>query len=131
VIFVDTGAWFASMVPSDANHDAAEEWLNQNSEPLITTDYVVSETITLLLVRGQRPQAEAFGSMILSGKLASLHVIELGEIHDAWEVFLRFRDKQWSFTDCTSKVIIEKLGLKKAFSFDHHFRQFGTVAVVP
>jgi predicted nucleic acid-binding protein len=23
VIFVDTGAWFASMVPSDANHMAA------------------------------------------------------------------------------------------------------------
>jgi predicted nucleic acid-binding protein len=131
VIFVDTGAWFASMVPSDANHDAAEEWLNQNSEPLITTDYVVSETITLLLVRGQRPQAEAFGSMILGGKLASLHVIELGEIQNAWEVFLRFQDKQWSFTDCTSKVIIEKLGLTKAFSFDHHFRQFGTVTVVP
>ena len=131
MIFVDTGAWFASMVPSDANHAAAAAWLEQNSEPLLTTDYVFSETITLLVTRGQRPQAEAFGATILSGKLASLHVIALEEIQVAWEVFLRFNDKQWSFTDCTSKLIIEKLGLTKAFSFDHHFRQFGTVAVVP
>jgi len=53
------------------------------------------------------------------------------EILAAWQVFLKFDDKQWSFTDYTSKVIIEKLHLSAAFSFDHHFKQFGTVAVVP
>ncbi len=35
------------------------------------------------------------------------------------------------FADCTSKVVIEKLGLAYAFAFDQHFRQFGTVAIVP
>jgi uncharacterized protein len=131
VIFVDTGAWFASMVSSDANHRFAADWLSKNSEPLITTDYVLSETITLLLTRRQRPQAEAFGREILSGKLAMLHVISLNEIQAAWQVFLRYSDKQWSFTDCTSKVVIEELNLSTAFSFDHHFRQFGKINVVP
>jgi uncharacterized protein len=131
VIFVDTGAWFASMVTSDANHLAAADWLAKNTSPLITTDYVFSETITLLLVRHQRQQAVAFGTAIFDGRLTILHLIDLAEIHAAWEVFLRYRDKQWSFTDCTSKVLIEKLGLTSAFSFDHHFRQFGTVTVVP
>lgn len=40
-------------------------------------------------------------------------------------------DKNWSFTDCTSKVVMEQLGVKAAFAFDHHFHQFGTIQVVP
>jgi predicted nucleic acid-binding protein len=45
--------------------------------------------------------------------------------------FRRFADKDWSFTDCTSCVVMQKLGITTACSFDHHFRQFGTVSVVP
>jgi len=66
VIFVDTGAWFASMVPNDANHSAAAAWLAQDQGPLLTTDHIVSETLTLLVMRGQRRQAEAFGKAILA-----------------------------------------------------------------
>ena len=131
MIFVDTGAWFAGMVADDANHPAAAAWLAQNKEPLITTDYVFSETVTLLLARRQRPQAEAFGKAILSGGLATLHVLDRSEIEASWDIFLRFSDKQWSFTDCTSKLIIETLKLEEAFSFDQHFKQFGSVRVVP
>ena len=43
----------------------------------------------------------------------------------------RFRDKNWSFTDCTSRMVMEKLAIGTAFAFDQHFRQFGTVSVVP
>jgi predicted nucleic acid-binding protein len=53
------------------------------------------------------------------------------EILRAWEVFRHFADKEWSFTDCTSKVVMEDLGIDTAFTFDHHFRQFGSVTVVP
>ena len=34
MIFVDTGAWFASVVPLDIDHASASQWLNQNAEPL-------------------------------------------------------------------------------------------------
>ena len=45
-IFVDTGAWFARFVPSDRDHIAAREWFEQNSDPLVTTDYVIDELLT-------------------------------------------------------------------------------------
>ena len=51
MILVDTGAWFASVVPSDIDHASASQWLNQNAEPLLTTDYIVDETLTLLRAR--------------------------------------------------------------------------------
>ena len=47
MIFVDTGAWFASIVPTDPNHQKAAKWLEANNEILLTTDYIVDETLTL------------------------------------------------------------------------------------
>ncbi|MFH0981522.1 MAG: PIN domain-containing protein [Planctomycetota bacterium] len=131
MIFVDSGAWFASLIPMDPDHAAASAWLAQNREPLVTTDYIVDETLTLLRVRGQKSRAASFGSNVLAGALAQLHYLTPDEFQEAWEIFRRYDDKDWSFTDCTSKRVIEKLGIAQAFSFDHHFRQFGNVIVVP
>jgi predicted nucleic acid-binding protein len=47
MIFVDTGAWYASAVPDDDDHPAARNWLDGNTLPLLTTDYVIDETLTL------------------------------------------------------------------------------------
>ncbi|MEX2015753.1 MAG: hypothetical protein WD873_03880 [Candidatus Hydrogenedentales bacterium] len=50
---------------------------------------------------------------------------------NAWDVFRRYDDKRWSFTDCTIRVVMERLGVTTAFAFDAHFRQFESVTVVP
>ena len=57
MIFVDTGAWFATVVPTDPNHQRATSFLAANREPLITTDYVVDETLTLLRARGEHQRS--------------------------------------------------------------------------
>lgn len=54
MIFVDTGGWFASVVPTDPNFEKVISWMENNSEPLITTDYVVDETLTLLRARDEQ-----------------------------------------------------------------------------
>jgi len=131
MVLVDAGAWYASLIPTDPDHSAAIAWLNQNQEPLITTDFVIDETLTLLRARGQNRRALMVADAFIAGNLGAIHFLTPAEFQEALEVFRRYADKEWSFTDCTSKVVIEKLGLAKAFSFDHHFRQFGTVLVVP
>jgi predicted nucleic acid-binding protein len=57
MIFVDTGVWFAFAVESDPLHTAVASLLKQNIEPLVTTDFVVDETLTLLRARGKRLHA--------------------------------------------------------------------------
>ncbi len=131
MILTDSGAWFASVVPWDGNHVAATTWLGQNREPLLTTDYLVDETLTLLRMRKETARAVALGDQFFSGRVARLYFLTETDIRDAWQIFRDYADKQWSFTDCTSKVVIEKLSLTHTFSFDQHFRQFGTVNVVP
>jgi predicted nucleic acid-binding protein len=61
VIFVDTGAWFARFVPSDPDHPAARDWLDRDTKPLLTTDYIVDELLTLLKVRGEYLRALGVG----------------------------------------------------------------------
>lgn len=131
MIFVDTGAWLAASVPSDANHPAASHWLTGNAEPLLTTDYVVDETLTLLRARGERTRSLLLGEKFFNGHLAEIYVLTEADTVLAWEVFKGFNDKDWSFTDCASKVVIERFGVRQAFAFDHHFKQFGSVRVVP
>ncbi len=130
MIFVDTGAWFASVIAEDPDHAAAEAWLAHNREPLFTTDYIVDELLTLLRVRGQNKKAIAVGTAILGGSITSLYFLTNDDFQDALLVFQQYADKEWSFTDCTSKVVMEKQGITIALSFDQHFRQFGTVTVV-
>ncbi len=62
MIFVDTGAWYASLVPTDPDHQSAAHWLATNHYPLLTTDYVMDETLTLLRVRGERKRALLLGT---------------------------------------------------------------------
>ncbi len=129
--FVDTAAWFALYVRDDPLHGTACLWIAENPTLLFTTDYIVDETITLMRARGQRLVALDYGRDAFSGRMAKIHYLKPDEIDAAWQVFRDFDDKDWSFTDCTSKVVIEQFGIETAFTFDHHFRQFGTVVVVP
>jgi len=131
MIFVDTGAWYASLVPTDPDHSTAVQWLATNHSPLLTTDYVIDETLTLLRARGERKRALLLGTRFFEHRLAEVHNITATDLMLAWKTFEQFDDKNWSFTDCTSKVVMEQLSIKVAFAFDHHFHQFGTIQVVP
>lgn len=131
MIFVDTSAWFAASVPWDGRHAEAAAWLASCEEPLLTTDYVVDETLTLLRVRGEAGRSLRMGERFFDGTLGRVVRITDEDYAEAWNTFRRYSDKEWSFTDCVSKVVIGRLKITTAFAFDQHFSQFGTVTVVP
>jgi predicted nucleic acid-binding protein len=131
MIFVDSGAWFAAAVLPDRRHAEARRWLEQNTEPLLTTDYIVDETLTLLRARGEPKRALTVGGQFFLGELATIYHVTEDDIRAAWDVFRRYADKEWSFTDCTSKVVMDRLQITTAFAFDKHFHQFGGIIVVP
>lgn len=131
MIFVDTSAWYASSSVRDANHQEAKRFLTSVRERLVTSDYVIDETLTLFRSRGENLHALTFGAEVIDGSFAEIITITEQDFAAAWDVFQRFADKEWSFTDCTSRVVMERLGIQRAFAFDDHFRQFGTVSVLP
>lgn len=131
MIFVDTSAWYASSSARDANHQDAKRFLASVRERLVTTDYVVDETLTLFRARDENQHALSFGAEVIDGSFAEIVTIDKQDFSNAWTVFQKFADKGWSFTDCASRVVMERLAIQTAFAFDEHFRQFGTIAVAP
>jgi len=131
VIFIDTGALFALVVADDRCHQEMENWRAANDEPLMTTDYCLDELLTLLVARKRSGLAVSTGWKIFGGEMCRLHFLTPEQIRRAWAVFQAKHTLGWSFTDCTSKVLIDELGIRTAASLDEHFRQFGGIAVVP
>jgi len=98
--------------------------------PLVTTDYCVDETLTLLQARGEPRRALDAGRALFEEDIARLHMVSADQISRAWILFQQRLSNGWSFTDCTSKIVIDDLGIKTAVALDAHFRQYG-IAVVP
>lgn len=98
MIFVDTSAWFAAIVPTDPNHEKAADWLQNNKEILFTTDYIVDETLTLLRARGESRRAISLGKSFFEGRLAVVYRLSATDIAKAWDIFQQFGDKEWSVT---------------------------------
>ena len=129
--FVDTGAWFASVIPTDPRHRDVAEWHRANNFTLLTTDYVVDETLTLLRARGERTRAIELGRSFFDLGLFAVHRVDEHDLQEAWRSFREHPGRLWSFTDCTSKAVIERLHIKRALTFDRHFAEFGVSTIVP
>jgi predicted nucleic acid-binding protein len=95
MIFVDTGAWFAAFVLNDPDHLAADVWIAINAEPLITTDYVIDELLTLLKMRGEYQRALRLEASLFAGEIARLVWVVPDDVQEAWTIFQRYQDKGW------------------------------------
>ena len=100
---------------------------------LVSTDYVIDETLTLIRVRlGLRAAAEWWAQIDASSRIR-WERIDASRAEKARTRFFEWTDKDFSFTDCTSFVVMQELGLAKALTTDRHFSQAGfeTVPRVP
>jgi predicted nucleic acid-binding protein len=127
-ILVDTSAFHALQNAGDiGEHEIAKrvaEQLQTDEAILVTTDYILDETYTLLrTVLGHKP-AVAFGREIQRGGIEIVPV-DPSIQREAWEIFEAYADKDFSFTDCTSFVVMRHGRIEIAFTFDRHFQQYG------
>lgn len=86
-----------------------------NSERLVTSDYIYDELLTLFRARGHMDRAQDWLNQVGQGRCDVVRVNDV-DIQLATEVFFRFADKEWSFTDCTSRVVMERIGIRRAFA---------------
>lgn len=130
-VFVDAGPLRALVVPRDQHRQRAiriADQLFQEHALLVTTDYVIDEVFTGLL--GDRKagfhRIREFDENILQKNMLQIEWMTPKRFLESKIFFLKAsKDKQWSFTDCTSYVVVKGLRIKTAFSFDEHFREMG------
>ncbi|MCE2400078.1 PIN domain-containing protein [Candidatus Poribacteria bacterium] len=131
MIFVDTSAWIALINQRDQYHRdavAVFEGLQQQEIRLLTTDYVIDETVTRLRYDTNHTLAVEFLNRI--ELLEETEILTIAEIdknifEQAKALFRQYDSVQLSFTDCTSFVICRANHIFEAFAFDHHFQIMG------
>ncbi len=123
-VFVDTSAVFALIDRDDANHGAARRTLKtfkaRRLEPVLT-NFVVAESHALLLARLDASIARSW----LLGNVWPIERLREEDEARARAIIARYTDKTFTYVDATSFAVMERLGLKTAFAFDPHFRQYG------
>ena len=131
-LLVDTAGWMALADAADPKHEACcsarDQWL-ESGGGLISTDYIADETLTLIRVRlGLRAAAKWWDQVEQSARLR-WEWIDLSRAEKARDWFFRWKDKDFSFTDCTTFVVMRQLRLKRALTTDYHFVQAGFVTL--
>jgi predicted nucleic acid-binding protein len=131
-IFIDTWGWLALGHRKD-NYHAQVKYLYQEiskkSVIVYTSDYVLDELITLLFRREIFSEAVSFVQGILDS--ANVHKIQIEKITQprlikTWELRKKLQDKpKISFTDLTSMIIMQELGIHYVLTDDNHFLQVG------
>lgn len=71
------------------------------------------------------------GNDLWSGRLARIFYLTRAQQREAWAFFQQYDDKTFSFTDCTSFVLMRRLGLTHVFTFDADFERTGLFVRVP
>lgn len=91
----------------------------------MTSDYIFDETLTVLKIRVGHKASVAAGEAMLSSSRVSIEPIDDQDRRSAWAIFSTHADKRWSFTDCTSKVLIDRVRCEQVWALGVDFRQMG------
>jgi len=127
-IFIDTGGWVALKHKKDSYWQKAvtlHKTLLESGVHYVTTNFVMDETYTLLLHRAGHHIAVELGEEIRGSRLVSVICISPEPEEKSWQIFKQYSDKKFSFTDCTSFVIMKQRNIWEAFTNDYHFEQAG------
>jgi predicted nucleic acid-binding protein len=127
-VFVDTGGWMAMADARDPLHAACRrkrDELLRDGALLISTDYVLDETLTLIRVRLGLESAGRWWAQIEGSSRLRWEWIDPLRAEKARRWFFQWKDKDFSFTDCTSFVVMKDRHVRLALTTDDDFRQAG------
>ncbi len=127
-IFLDTSFFKALLDSKDDFHNKAKiQWglFRQQDVDLVTTNYIVDESFTLIRIRCGLSVAQKLRGILYEGaEYIKMIRVTVDDDAGAWAWF----EKDWSklsFTDCVSFAVMKRLGLTDAATFDKHFKRAG------
>lgn len=125
----DSSAIVASLDADDRDHAkaaAVARTLGGERRPAFITNYIAAETHALLVREVGRVLAREW---LFSRTMTIIRATPADE-ERAREILARHQDKDWSLCDAISFAVMDARRMTTAFSFDHHFAQYGKFVVL-
>lgn len=130
-VFVDTSYWLALITPGSPHQQRAVGLSGDSALAFVTTDWVLCERGNSL---SKSPRNRALFLDIMDDLLGDpgIRIIpaERALLLDTIALYRARSDKARSLVDCTSFLVMQRLGLAEALTTDHHFEQAGFVALL-
>jgi len=128
VIFVDTSYWVALRNRRDSHHEEASRLLEANAtQSLVTSNQVRGETWTYLRRRAGHQSAVAFLDAVERSPRVRVVAVEPQQEEQALAWLRRHHEREYSFVDATSFVLMRALKVREALAFDGDFSAAGFV----
>jgi predicted nucleic acid-binding protein len=122
--FVDTSFYIARVMPRDQWHEKALRAVRPGIS-FFTSAFVINETISLLQSRGYFSAAISFLREARLSPDVSIVYPDAVMQSEGWNLFARWGPAGANAVDCVSFAVMRKLSIRKAFTFDEHFRTAG------
>jgi uncharacterized protein len=127
-LFVDTAGWMAMADARDPLHKkslrSCDDWLEKGGI-LVTSNHILDESLTLIRMRLGIEAAEKWWAMVSESPRCNVEWITPDRTEKAVRWFFSWRDQSFSFTDCTSFIVMKELGIEDALTGDKHFSTAG------
>ncbi|HEY1681760.1 MAG TPA: PIN domain-containing protein [Candidatus Tumulicola sp.] len=133
--FADTSYWVALLSPRESLNDIAKVLtaeLQDKKVTLVTSSYIVAEVLDRFSKYGAAVRAAA-KSLVDDLRIRTDVVFVEGSpdyVERALQRYEEYKDKIWSFTDCSSVVIMLDLGITDAVTYDSDFEQAYFIAMM-
>ena len=132
MIFADTSYWVALQNRRDPHHALATRLLREHDgSTLLTTNHVRGETWTYLRRRGGHGSAVAFLDALDRSPRVEVGVVDPEQEGAALRWLRRHDEREYSFVDSTSFVVMRAFRLRHALAFDGDFAAAGFVELRP
>ena len=132
-VLVDSSGLYALADHRDPSHAAAERCvagLLKSSTSLVLTDYIVNEACTLAKARAGGYGALRLLEIIERSEAFRLAWIGVERFESAKSFFRKHADHGYSFTDCTSFIVMRELHMRDVLTTDRHFDEAGFRALL-
>jgi uncharacterized protein len=120
----DTSFWVALAARRDRNHSDARALWSAQGEPVVVSNHVAGETWTFLRRRAGHGVALQALSVFRSARVNLIHIDQRDE-EEAWKWLRRHDEREYSFVDATSFVLMRRLRIREALAFDGDFSAAG------
>jgi predicted nucleic acid-binding protein len=130
-IYIDTSAFYALIDRSDTCHIAAKAlWpaLIKNEIDLLTSSYVVSETMTILQKRLGQEAASLWHKAVLG--VVDIQWVDRSLHNLGYELWMSLGRLGFSLVDCVGHILMNQQQVTRAFCFKTHYAHQG-IALVP
>lgn len=131
-LFVDTSGWAYLLDRHDPLHQSVSaiyQTALRQQRVLVTTNYILAELVPLLASRSRLPRQQIFSFIDALKTSPHVQIIHVdAELDTAtWKLLKARIDKDWSFVDASSFVVMSTYGIQEAMTTDHHFTQAGFI----